>query len=62
MNDMTTFEEEEIIKRLESIGVLEDNYTTDKSEYFNAWNFGQPEGEYEFSIGTVITTPEALKY
>lgn len=32
----------------------------DKSEYFNAWNFGQPKGDYEPAISTAVTEPDYL--
>ena len=55
MKEIIKFEMEEIIKEMNTLGILENNKDLDKSEYFNAWNFGQKKGDYEFTIGTMIT-------
>lgn len=41
MKEIIKFEMEEIIKEMNTLGILENNEDLDKSEYFNAWNFGQ---------------------
>ena len=60
MKEITKFEMEEMIKEISTLGVLEDDENVDKSEYFNAWNFGQQKGDYEFAIGTTITDLDYL--
>ena len=55
MKEIAIFEQEEYMKLMETLGLndgeLEDE---DKSIYFNAWNFGQEKGEFEYSLSTEI--------
>ena len=60
MKEITKFEMEEMVKEMNTLGVLENNEDVDKSGYFNAWNFGQQKGDYEFAIGTTITDLDYL--
>ena len=51
MKTMLEFEIEEYGKMLSSLDLSDEN--EDKSQYFNAWNFGEATGEY-------TTTNESL--
>ena len=54
------FEAEEIMKVLKDLGILETDESNDKSEYFNAWSFGQQKGNYEYAIETEIIDSNCL--
>lgn len=45
MKTISDFEIEEYRKMLEQLGVNNDD-NEDKSQYFNAWNFGEDKGAY----------------
>lgn len=62
MKEINKFEMEEIVKEMNTLGILEKNEDADKSEYFNAWNFGQKKGDYEFTISTTITDLDYLSF
>lgn len=51
MKTLSEFEAEEYKKMLESLDLSDEN--EDKSQYFNAWNFGETAGAY-------ITTNESI--
>ena len=54
MKELCVFEEEEYIKLMNTLGIaLEEEECEDKSVYFNAGNFGQEKGEFEFNIEVV---------
>ena len=50
MKSIVAFEEAEYKKLMETLGLEGTNKENDedKSEYFNAWNFGHAENDYEF--------------
>lgn len=51
MNNIVAFEKEEYQKLMDTLGLCEhDEDVSDYSEYFNAWNFGQTENDFEYSI------------
>lgn len=52
MKSTIVFKENEYKKLIETLGLL-DNQPDEKEcvDYFNAWNFGQSEKDYQFIIG-----------
>ena len=52
MKNTIVFKENEYKKLIETLGLL-DNQPDEKEcvDYFNAWNFGQSEKDYQFIIG-----------
>lgn len=56
MREIAVFEKEEYIKLMETLEIKETSIDEqeDKSVYFNAWNFGQEKGEFEYSLTTEI--------
>lgn len=56
MKSITLFERDEYQKLMETLGLTDDtSEETDKSVYFNAWNFGQTERDFEFLISSSVT-------
>ena len=54
MKEIDDYEINQLIQDLQSRGVLEEDASKDKGEYFNAWHFGYKKGDYEYSLGTTI--------
>ena len=55
MKSITLFERDEYQKLMETLELSEDiTEEADKSVYFNAWNFGQTERDFEFLISSSV--------
>ncbi len=55
MESIVAFETEEYQKLMYTLGLIEtDGNDCDYAEYFNAWNFGQTERDFQFSITTSL--------
>ena len=56
MKTIAIFERTEYQKLMETLGLAkEEPLDTDKSIYFNAWNFGQTEQDFEFIISSLVS-------
>lgn len=56
MKNITVFERAEYQKLMEALGLVkEEPLDADKSIYFNAWNFGQTEQDFEFLISSSVS-------
>ena len=55
MRNISTFEKEEYQKLIDTLG-LSDNRPdeNDFADYFNAWNFGQTEKDFDFCISSSL--------
>lgn len=53
MKEIAIFEQEEYMKLMDTLGLNDSEFMEeDKSIYFDAWNFGQERGEFEYSLST----------
>ena len=55
MKNGIVFGKDEYHKLMNTLGLLDnEGYDDDGSDYFNAWNFGKSERDYEFLITSSI--------
>ena len=61
MRNISTFEKEEYQKLIDTLG-LSDNRPdeNDFADYFNAWNFGQTEKDFDFCISSSLNNLQKL--
>lgn len=52
MKTLTTFERQEYEKIISTLGISESERSefAEETDFFNAWNFGQSEKDYEFFV------------